>query len=89
MTILLNKPRALEVVGLDPVNINVPVAEWSRMQNNNDGTVTVIIDFYKDQIAYDNGVEPFETKSFQINIHPNVDTYLRNELKLLADFDQI
>ena len=88
MSISLNKARAKQIVGLDDIAIPAPVAEWQRMQNNGDGTITVIIDFYKDQQTLDDGGQPFETKSYQIDTHPNVDNYLKSEFKKLADFDQ-
>jgi hypothetical protein len=88
VTIILNKPRAKAVAGLGNIPIPAPIAEWQRMQNNNDGTVTVIIAFYRDQEAVDAGEEAFDTHSYQINAHANIDTYLKNELIKLSDFNE-
>ena len=88
MAFTVNKTRVLEIAGLDDVNITAPIIEWSRMQNNGDGTVTVLLDIYQDQATYDDpDGSPYEQRSYQINAHPNVDTYLLNELKLLTEFD--
>lgn len=88
MAFTINKTRVLKRVGLDDITITAPVVEWSRMQNNGDGTVTVILDIYQDQATFDApNSKPYETRSYQINTHPNVDTYLLNELKLLTEFD--
>jgi hypothetical protein len=85
---MLNKPRTKAIAGLGDIEIPAPVAEWQRMQNNGDSTVTVIIAFYKDQAALDAGDEAFDIRSYQINAHANIDTYLKNELIKLSDFNE-
>lgn len=88
MAFTVNKIRVLERTGLADVNITAPVVEWSRMQNNRNGTITVVLDIYQDQATYDDpDGQPYEQRSYDINTHPNVDTYLLNELKLLTDFN--
>ena len=84
--IIINQPRVLKVLGLGDVSVTSPVADWQKMQNNKDGTVTVIIDFYKDQATAESGGEPFDTRSYQIDAHVNVDTYLKSELRKQGEF---
>jgi len=88
MAFTVNKTRVLERTGLADVSILAPVIEWSRMQNNGDGTITVVLDIYQDQATFDaQEGAPYEQRSYQIDAHPNVDVYLLNELKKLTDFD--
>lgn len=90
MSFSVGKTRALQVTGLDDIDLTAPVVEWVRIQNNGSGTVTVILDIFADQAAFDDpDIDPVQTISRQINTHPNVDAYLLSELALLPEFDTI
>lgn len=83
----LGKARAIEVSGLDPINVAAPVYDYDRFQFNGDGTLTVIVRFWQDAAAYDAGESPFQVHSYQINEPSALDNLLNTELKTLPDFD--
>lgn len=87
MSFTVNKPRVLERAGLDDINITAPVIEWYRMENIGGGKILLVLNIYQDQATFDAGGLPYDQRNYTINTHPNVDTYLLNELKLLTDFD--
>lgn len=89
MAFAVNKTRILQIAGLDDINITAPVIEWHRFENVGGGKVAVILNIYQNQAAFDAGEKPFEQRSYEINTHPNVDLYLKNELLLLPEFDSI
>lgn len=90
MAFNINKTRLLKMTGLSDVTITSPVFEWSRMQNNGDGTITVILDIYQDKATFDApNSKPYDQRSYQINTHPNVDKFLSNQLKLIEEFNSI
>ena len=90
MSFTVGKARVLQVTGLADLNLTAPVVEWVRIQNNGDGTVTVLLDIFENQAAFDDpDVPAVQQISRQINTHPNVDAYLLSELALLPEFDTI
>lgn len=88
MPLNINKPRPIAAQGLSGLSVSSPVSKIDRAQMNDDGTTTVIVNFFADQAAMDdeNG-RPFETASFQINTPVNFENQINVELKKLDDFD--
>jgi len=83
----LGKSRTLEFAGLIGVSVPSPVYEYDRIQFNKDGTLTVLVNFYQDQAAFDNGESSFHTQSYQVSAPVALDNLINTELKTLTDFD--
>lgn len=83
----LGKARTLEFTGLIGVSVPSPVYEYERIQFNKDNTITVLVNFYQDQAAYDNGEPHFHTESYQVPQPGALDNLINTELKSLTDFD--
>lgn len=83
----LGKARPKFVSGLGNVDIPAPVYDYDRIQFNGDGTLTVVVGFYRDQAAFDAKESPYEVFSYQVNEPAALDNLLNTELKTLPDFD--
>lgn len=87
MSLTIGKSRNVPNVGLS-ITVAAPVSEISRIQFNNDNTMTVLVEFWENQAAFDDPtISPYDMVSYIVPVPVALFNLINTELKNLPDFD--
>jgi len=88
MSLIIGKPVTIPNPGLTAITVPDAVADIDYIKSNRDGSLTVIVNYYKDQETLDDPTGRFfDTRSYQIDKPAAFENLLYTELKNLPDFD--
>lgn len=88
MSLTIGKPVNIPGRGLEGMSLPDTVSEVIRITPNKDDTITILVEFFKDQATLDapDG-KSFLTKSYDIPSIPALENMINVGLKTLPDFD--